>query len=482
MWRRSFLILAVFLLAMLLRVGWLRAFPSDPIAPVDAEGYHLIALNLRAGRGFSMVWDPPFCPTAIRAPLYPFFLASGYALLGPSPEHIIFFQVLLEVLTTALVMRLGREVGSLLCGRDSVLSLNISLLSGMLYALNGTTQRYTGVLFTEALLLPLVAAALWGTVVALKRRAVLPVILAGCFWGGALLTKPNVQFLVLSVAGLFLVRALGSLRGQGRCRTLLLLPWIFLGTVVLVVAPWLLRNRRVFGRWLLETAFEENLARVSAVATLAEVRDQRVAPWTPTWEMFYGELVEIAVQRYRWDARGEYALACEERDLRHSQVAAVAREVVAAHPGPFLAAHFKGVVRSLLDVGHRFWYPILTGRSWETTGVLDDIWRRAQESLRIGAVGDALHALWLERVVRPPLDAVLVWWGLLAARGLVWCLALRGIWRLRHAPWVALLLVGTVTYFIVLPGPIAYDRFYVPAVPAVVVLLASGVCKQGAHG
>ena len=98
-------------------------------------------------------------------------------------------------------------------------------------------------------------------------------------------------------------------------------------------------------------------------------------------------------------------------------------------------------------------------------------------SLERGAVGDALRALWTERVTRPPLLAALLWWGLSAARVAVWVLGLRGAWRLRRRPWALLALLGTVAYVLLLPGPIAYDRFYLPAIPVVVVLVLTGFLK-----
>ncbi len=147
------------LLTMGVRVLWLWYLPADPIGPVDAEGFHLIARNVMAGDGFAIGWEPPFCRTAVRTPLYPLFLMASYVVLGTDPARVVLFQVLLEVLTTALVIRLGHELGGSRAG----------MLAGLLYALNGTTQRYTGYLLSEALLLPLLAAAVWLTVRALRQ-------------------------------------------------------------------------------------------------------------------------------------------------------------------------------------------------------------------------------------------------------------------------------------------------------------------------
>jgi len=459
----------ILLLALLLRVAWIAAFPADAIGPVDAEGYHLIARNLLEGHGFSMVWEAPFCPTALRTPLYPLFLAGAYRILGAEPARAVWLQLLLEVLSTALVMR----AGTLLGGRRT------GALAGLLYACNGSTQRYTGILFAETLLLTGMAAALTTTLCAMQHPTLKQGALSGALWGLALLTKPNVQFLALAAGALLLAAALRQPRASRARKRHLASIAGFAALLLLVLMPWVLRNAVVFKRGLLSTAYEENLARVSAVATLAEVEGIPAEPWTPTWEALYNRLVETAAQRCAWNAAPEDALPCLEREQRRQDVAASARDVVLAHPGAFVSSHLRGISNSLLNLGHRDWYRALTHKTWEQTGVLDNIWKRMGESLSIGAVGDAFHALWLERVVNAPLDAALVWWGLLALRTAVWWGALCGCRRLRHAP--ALLLGGIAVYGLLLAGPIAHDRFYLPAIPAVVISLAVGMRGSGSY-
>ena len=252
----------------------------------------------------------------------------------------------------------------------------------------------------------------------------------------------------------------------------------------------------MFGRWILSTAFDENLARVGVVATLAEVEGVRAEPWTATWEHYYDRFIADVGPRYGWCAITAQREVCAELRQRQPQVAQAAREVVLAHPWAYVRAHARGVLFSVLDPGHQTWYRALTGRDWETAGVVNNLWKRIAWSLERGAVGDALGALWSERVARPPVAAALIWWGLaaarvavwtlaarvavwtLAARVAVWTLAARGAWRLRHRPWAGLMLILTIAYLVVLPGPIAYDRFYLPAIPAVVVLVALGTGQR----
>ena len=158
-------------------------------------------------------------------------------------------------------------------------------------------------------------------------------------------------------------------------------------------------------------------------------------------------------------------------------MAEVAREVVWQHPWEWLATHLWGVALSLLDPGHYLWYRVLTGGSWETTSVVGNIWTRMAWALERWALGDALSAFWSERVARIPLNAALVWWTLLFGRLFAWRLGGRGLWQLRRTPWLAFLCAGAIVYVLLLPGPIAYDRFYIPAIPITTVLIALGVTQ-----
>jgi len=463
----------------------LARFPTDPIAPVDAEGYHLLAVNMLAGHGFAIGWEAPFCPTTVRTPLYPLFVAGIYAIVGNDPMRVLPLHLLLEGLTTALVIRWGCDLGGKRAG----------LWAGALYACNGTTQRYTGYLLSEALLLPLLTAALWMTTRCLRRPAPRKAAAAGLLWGLALLTKPNVQFLALVVGGLVTWRMANSkwrmanrrisesanspqpaIKITHRAPHLTFLAfWLALAVVLF---PWLWRNRAVSGRWMLSTAFEENLARVSAVATLAEIDGVRAEPWTETWEYYYNRLVADVREHAEWDTRAPQRDGCLEQQQRQTEVARAARDVVLDHPFSYLRAHLRGVLTGLRDPGHRLWYHVLTGQEWESTGVVADIGARMAWSLERGALGDALHALWTERIARPPWPAALLWWGLSGARIAVWGLCGRGVWRLRHEAWLLLTLTGSIAYLLLLPGPIMHDRFYVPAIPLVAVLLGLGSHRE----
>ncbi|MGC9346975.1 MAG: hypothetical protein ACP5JG_02450 [Anaerolineae bacterium] len=482
------------LLTALVRVVWLELVPVDPLGLVDAEGFHLLAVNVLDGKGFAIGWTAPFCPTAVRTPAYPFFLMGGYELLGRSPERIVRLHVLLEVLTAALLIVLTRDTVRAISRPRLRLakrwSLPLGLIAGTIYALNGMTQRFTGYLLSETLLLPLLTGALWSTMRLTQRPSMPRAVSAGALWGLALLVKPNGQFLVLVIGLVLAARLLAGPRAQGRQRRCPVVALTFWVALVLLVFPWLVRNRLLLGRWSISAAFAENLARVSAVATLAEMEGVRAEPWTDTWEHLYRNFVARVGAQHGWGdclrAGGPLGpLTCVEavpdcalRLHRTAQIWDAARSFVLRHWRVYLRVHLKGALKSLLNPGHRLWYHILTGCTWDATGVVPDIWRRMSWSFARGAVGDALRAFWMERVSRVSPLAGLLWWGLIVIRTTLCGLGLRGIWRLRSRLILAFLLGGTLVYHLVLPGPIAHDRLYAPALTAGIVLVVIGALPE----
>ena len=291
------------------------------------------------------------------------------------------------------------------------------------------TLMFVGQALTEVLLAFLVALtfALFALGVTRQgRRRTAFLALAGLSSGLCILCKPNALLMpVLLAAGVVAAgapavragalrdpdgalpgqmpvgpagSAAGSPRDAGPRLCLLTSPraWrealLVLAVAGLVLVPWVLRNQAVFGRPFLSLAFDDNLAHVSAVATLLQSQGVRTAPWSPIWEETYmQQVVAVAGARYHWAAAGGHnpqaeptgggleaaaprsqavppvlipaaPAAAAEAARRQEEVAAVAHDIILAHPAAFVASHLLGVLRSLAPALHRYWYTDLTGQ------------------------------------------------------------------------------------------------------------------------
>jgi hypothetical protein len=462
--RRWLIPVALILLAMLLRGGYLINAPKGmQFDHVDAQGYHWLAVNMLDHGVFSMNTEPPFRPDNVRAPLYPLFVAFWYAMGGPRPELLVFANVLLDVLTVVVLYRLGMEVAGRRKGWAAV-----PALVGLLYALNPASWRFCNELLTEILFGLLLTASVWmfTRVILYDRRR--DAWRCGFLFGLSILCKPNVQFLPLV---LLVILAQGVSEGRKRW-------WqsaaIVFGAISILLLPWIARNRVVFGSWFYTRTFEDNLAHVSAVSTLAEVRGERVAPWSPRWEELYDEIIVSTALRYDWQVKDQAEISARERDERLLQLESTAREIVSAHPVSFVTVHTRAVLWSYVPQEHRFWYTRLTGELWTDLPAEGDALGRALREIRSGAVGRGIRILYEERIQALPPLALALWlsWaiGYAAAGGL----ALLGVWRLRPRI-LSLFIAATIFYVTFVPGPISGTRFRLPVTPLILLLVVVGI-------
>ncbi len=455
--------LALFGLALAARLLYAASLPpTAPLQSVDAQGYHTLALNLLAGRGFTLNTAPPFVPDAIRTPLYPAFIAAVYAVSGRSPTHVAVVQAVVDALTALVIVAVVRRLAG---------GGGWAWAAGALYALNPTAWRFSNELLTETVLASVITWLLWAFVRYWQTRRPSWLVACGALCALALLVKPNVVLLPAIVAfAVLLLPRQGSASQWRRLAPAL----IVLAVAGVLVFPWLARNRLVFGRWLFSHAFDNNLARVSAVATLARVQGEQVAPWTPRWEALYSGLMLEAEARYGAAFVGEPRTAVEA-DRTQRQLAAVAGDIIRAHPRAFVLAHLSGFGRSWAPQEHRYWFGRLSGRSWDSLDTEEGVLGQALARLRASGLGVAVAYAWQARVASLPPLALALWLGWLLAYALSALLLVRGAWRWRRQPALLGLCWGAVLYATFLPGPIGDIRFRAPVVPRLIVLMALGL-------
>jgi len=456
--------LTIVLVALFLRLGYIALAPHGmQFENVDARGYHWLAVNLIERGVFSMNTQPPFRSDDVRAPLYPLFVAALYFITGPNPRTVALTQAMLDSVTAAVTFRLGQRVAGRRAG----------LWAALLYAFHPASWRFCNELLTEILFGLLLTASLWmfaRYILSGRNRAALG---CGLLSGASILCKPNVQFLPLVLLGI-LIHGLYTGRRAGWQGAV-----IVTVTIGLMMFPWMVRNRMVFGRWFYTMTFEDNLAHVSAVATLAHVRGESVAPWTPRWEAIYAEVIAQAAARYGWTTRDQAELSTRERDVRLQQIATVAAEIVRAHPIDFIVSHTQSWLWSFVPQEHRFWYERLAGQRWDELPALrGDALGRALDAARHGQVVTAAKTLVRERLMALPPLALMLWVGWGAGYLAVTILFCRGVLRLEPRA-LALVFVATVFYVTFLPGPISQIRFRLPVVPVIVLLTVIGFLGVG---
>lgn len=435
------LALLVFLAALLLRMVYLVSHWSLlPDWHVDAIGYHQLAVNVIERGTFSLNTESPFQPDSIRTPAYPIVIALVYCSVGIMPRAVLIAQSILDAITALIVVGIGVNLK---------LPKHIAIVVGSLYAFYPTAWRYSAEFYVEVVLAFTIALLFWMLSRQGTSRASISAVGLGVVCGIGILIKPSLTLLPIILGGVLSVKrrfphvlAFGAALG-------------------VVLVPWVIRNMIVFDRPMVSTTFENNLARVSAPATLAELEGEDVKPWSPRWEALFLQVVETAAH----ENPSLFAIPSSEMTPRQLdqlavELAKVSREIVISHPKAFLIAHVKGVARGLLPQEYRSWFEKLSGQSWESimpNGMASFIRDRGWRSV--------------------PLLALLLFVVFFTLYAVVYITMVIGLWRLSHHDQALAWAIGLfVVYMVILPGPIAYERFRVPIMP---LAFASAGCAIG---
>jgi 4-amino-4-deoxy-L-arabinose transferase-like glycosyltransferase len=235
--------LAALVAILLLGIGLRVDYAWDGREPVfDAAAYAAIASNLERGEGFT-VGSAATQPSSNYSPGLPLLVAGVYELTGGIHERLA--RVLLALVGSLSVLfayllahRLRRSMHSTGSGTPNASSGVVAgLIAAAAVAIYPALLEYQGMLMSE----PLAAALLSGAVLALfwaaDRDGWARWLLPGVLLGATAMVRPE----YLGVAFL-LALVVFARRARGDWRRSLAQAAILLAGVVLVVAPWTVRN------------------------------------------------------------------------------------------------------------------------------------------------------------------------------------------------------------------------------------------------
>ena len=307
------------------------------------DGYERIAVHWVETGVYSM---EPGVPTALRLPLYPALIAGAHLVAGAAaPGLVMGAQAALSIWTGGLLF--GLTAG--LFGRRS------AVWAVLLFLFHPQVNLFVVRCATETSYVFLLAAWAHEAVLFLRTRRARPLVLAAAAMGLSLLTRPT----LLPLAGLALMALLvWSFRDRGAWRRRLGWTALAAGTVGLLLAPWLVRNRiRSGGDWVLQTWTGQPLCQGAYVSRHL---DEFFSGRRSLTDLDQACLAEIQVLEKRFlrttspEARGIAREIASDRYFRQ-------RARLLAMRSPMDRA--KGTLRNLL------WTPVLQ-MTWGSTRVL----------------------------------------------------------------------------------------------------------------
>ena len=405
----------------------------------DSNRYWVMAGNVAGHGGFSLSTAPPLEPDHSRTPAYPLMLAAVRK-LGLGVPWAIVAQILLSCATCLMIVRLAYAVSG---------HRTAALLAGAIFALDVPSVVMDNLILTETLFTFLLTLSIWLLVAHLKRPERLGLLLGSAvLLGASVLCRPIAVFLPFVLGGVIVLlrpRPLRSAAGRAAA---------YLAVSLLVVAPWLVRNKVVFGSPFLCTRGQHNLlynraAGVYMVTHGASFREAQEALYQEaqsTFEPEAGSAAARAVQLKRHEAR-------------------LAISLLMQHPLIYARNHVWSVIQILLKP-LRSAIDIQLGLSGAST--------LAAES---GEKEPSILSRLLARTSVVTLALVVVQ---LVMVLVVWALFAYGLWRLwREKNFVGIVILGLlILYFCALSGePNPSARFRVPIVPFIAVAAGIGLSE-----
>lgn len=237
------LLVWILVVAVLLRV-LVAFYMGDQVTELpgiqDQVSYDALAQSLLAGRGYSFTenWYPftkANTPTSHWSFLYPIYLAGVYAVTGYHPLAARLIQAVVSgILLCLLVYQIGRRVADEPTG----------LVAAALAAVYGYFIYYNAALMTETFFIVLVLCSLYLSL-ELKEK---PTLSRWVFLGVVLGTAGLLRQTIILFVPFLLLWLLWELKNAGMRWWYFAIPVVI---IVLMIAPWTIRNYRVFGHFLL---------------------------------------------------------------------------------------------------------------------------------------------------------------------------------------------------------------------------------------
>ncbi len=222
--------LAIFLVVSVFRILTIALlFSGDPLANGgDAVQYHFFGLSIAQDPG----WFSKHL--GVVPPLYPFFLAGVYKIVGDCPMCALYAQTLLAGLTAGLIFLIGKRVFGTWVG----------VLSAFFFMVHPSAVTWGGVLIRETLIMFLFTGTLMAALEIRHGSTSRRVILLGVAYGLLILTDTRFLFYAPFLA-LYLFVPRGG-QGWGWNPT-----FLFGAVIILMLVPWTVRNFIAYDKFVL---------------------------------------------------------------------------------------------------------------------------------------------------------------------------------------------------------------------------------------
>lgn len=223
---RSFHVLAITALGMLLRIVWATFVPVEPVS--DPAAYDALARTLSEHGVYGWTPDEPGAFWAVGTSA---IVAATYLAVGDSYIGVVALNLLAALASMLLVFRLG----------EIWFDRQTALVATACVALWPNLIVFTSILSSELIFIALTLLGLWFW----ERREGKPwlnMLLCGVAWGLACYVRPVILLLPVALVIASLPRGLPSVWSA------VLKACAAIALVLVVISPWTYRNIQLFGQ------------------------------------------------------------------------------------------------------------------------------------------------------------------------------------------------------------------------------------------
>lgn len=428
------IILGAIVLARLGFAALVYARPELAIAN-DTDRYVPIANGILSGRAYQ--WNTERPGELLNTIGYPLFLAGVFATLGHDPGDVALAQLLgTGALAFATFFVLSRRLNN-----------KAGFVAGLLLALDPLTILWSMTMLTETVFaVALGASALLLVLWAYSRRKT-SVVWAGLAMGLACLVKP----FAMLIAAVWLIAVAFFPRGEDgtsglRFRFDIRDGLLFVTPVILLIAPWFVRNGLLW-----------NCATLSSVDRVT-MRDYMAGK-------VLAEAEHIALAEAQSRLQEADPGLCPGETTKYLGI-------LASNPAIYLRLHVAGTIPVLIGTNFDRWVQYL-GREYQ----LPDLWRPYMDGGWRGLVSvlvAQLHAFPTEVGLMMALTVFQLMLYALGVSGLIESYRLPAA----AAKWVSAVLVVAILILVLTPGQGGHERFRVPVQPLLAILVALGMAEK----
>jgi hypothetical protein len=401
----------------------------------DSDRYVPIANAILSGQAYAWNTDRP--GELLNTIGYPAFLAGAFLIFGQGAGNVAIAQLILSGLIALIFyFSLARIMGT-----------TPALISGALLAVDPLTILWAMTILTEVVFAGVLAIGGLMLIRWASSGRTSTLVIAGFFCALACLVKPYAELIVAAwaVALLFFPRS-AIPGGVGAMAFRLRRALLFIVPVLIMVAPWIVRNGLLW-----------NCPTLSSVDRVT-MRDYVAAKVVSETE---GIPLAQAQARLQTTDPG----VCPRDNAAYVSI-------VLSHLKVYAQLHVAGTLPVLLGTSFDRWLQFF-GINYALPDLFQPFMERG-----LGGVARVLY----QEFLRFPAGLGLMF-ALAAFQLLIYLLALLGVLALRDAPsattrWIIIIAATAVLILVLTPGQGGHERFRVPAQPFLMILAGYGIASR----